>query len=210
PFNNKPQTSNPKPALYLPSVMAEATVARKKIFNFSLLKRVFRYASPYKKKFYLSLILTILLAVLAPVRPMLIQLTINLFISAKDIDWVVWITIIQIVLLLVESGFRFYFSFLTAWLGQSVVNDLRKQVYKKILGLNLSQFDKTPIGTLTTRSINDIESINDIFADGLIPIIADLLSIISILLVMFVTDWKLTLICLTPFPFLIAATYFFK
>ncbi len=190
--------------------MAEATVARKKIFNFSLLKRVFRYASPYKKKFYLSLILAILLAVLAPVRPMLIQLTINLFISAKDIDWVVWITIIQIVLLLVESGFRFYFSFLTAWLGQNVINDLRKQVYKKILGLNLSQFDKTPIGTLTTRSINDIESINDIFADGLIPIIADLLSIISILLVMFITDWKLTLICLAPFPFLIAATYLFK
>jgi len=190
--------------------MAEATVARKKIFNFSLLKRVFRYASPYKKKFYLSLILAILLAVLAPIRPMLIQLTINLFIAAKDIDWVVWITIIQIVLLLVESGFRFYFSFLTAWLGQNVVNDLRKQVYKKILGLNLSQFDKTPIGTLTTRSINDIESINDIFADGLIPIIADLLSIISILLVMFITDWKLTLICLAPFPFLIAATYFFK
>jgi len=190
--------------------MAEVTVARKKIFNFSLLKRVFRYASPYKKKFYLSLILAILLAVLAPVRPMLIQLTINLFIAAKDIDWVVWITIIQIVLLLVESGFRFYFSFLTAWLGQNVINDLRKQVYKKILGLNLSQFDKTPIGTLTTRSINDIESINEIFADGLIPIIADLLSIISILLVMFITDWKLTLICLAPFPFLIAATYLFK
>jgi len=190
--------------------MAEATVARKKIFNFSLLKRVFRYASPYKKKFYLSLVLAILLAVLAPVRPMLIQLTINLFIAAKNIDWVVWITIIQIVLLLVESGFRFYFSFLTAWLGQSVVNDLRKQVYKKILGLNLSQFDRTPIGTLTTRSINDIESINDIFADGLIPIIADLLSIISILLVMFITDWKLTFICLAPFPFLIAATYLFK
>ena len=190
--------------------MAEVTVARKKIFNFSLLKRVFRYASPYKRKFYLSLILAILLAVLAPVRPMLIQLTINLFIAAKDIDWVVWITIIQIVLLLVESGFRFYFSFLTAWLGQNVINDLRKQVYKKILGLNLSQFDKTPIGTLTTRSINDIESINEIFADGLIPIIADLLSIISILLVMFITDWKLTLICLAPFPFLIAATYLFK
>jgi len=190
--------------------MAEVTVARKKIFNFSLLKRVFRYASPYKKKFYLSLVLAILLAVLAPVRPMLIQLTINLFIAAKDIDWVVWITVIQIVLLLVESGFRFYFSFLTAWLGQNVINDLRKQVYKKILGLNLSQFDRTPIGTLTTRSINDIESINDIFADGLIPIIADLLSIISILLVMFITDWKLTLICLAPFPFLIAATYLFK
>ncbi|MFM9909591.1 MAG: ABC transporter ATP-binding protein [Chitinophagaceae bacterium] len=183
---------------------------RKKIFDFSLLKRVFRYAAPYKKRFYLSLLLAILLAVLAPVRPYLIQQTINNFIAAKNIQWVIWITLIQIALLLLESGFRFYFSFITAWLGQSVVNDLRKKVYAKILGLNLSQFDKTPIGTLTTRTINDIESINDIFSDGLIPIIADLLSIISILFVMFITDWKLTLICLTPFPILIVATYFFK
>lgn len=189
--------------------MSEPTV-RKKIFDFSLLKRVFRYAAPYKKRFYLSLLLAILLAVLAPVRPFLIQQTINKFIASGSINWVIWITVIQIGLLLIESGFRFYFSFITAWLGQNVVNDLRQKVYSKILGLNLSQFDKTPIGTLTTRSINDIESINDIFSDGLIPIIADLLSIISILIVMFVTDWKLTFICLAPFPFLIVATYFFK
>ena len=78
----------------------------------------------------------------------------------------IWITVIQIGLLIIESAFRFYFSFLTAWLGQTVVKDLRVKVYEKILGLNLSQFDKTPIGTLTTRTINDIESINDIFAKG--------------------------------------------
>ena len=91
------------------------------------------------------------------------------------IDWIIWITVIQIVLLLLETGLRFYFSYITAWLGQTVVKDLRVKVYNKILGLKLSQFDKTPIGTLTTRTINDIEAINDIFADGLIPIIADLL-----------------------------------
>ena len=78
--------------------------------------------------------------------------------------------------------------------------DLRMRVYKKVLNLNLSQFDKTPIGTLTTRTINDIESINDIFSEGLIPIIADLLSIIAILIAMFYTNWQLTLICLIPFP----------
>jgi ATP-binding cassette subfamily B protein len=83
-------------------------------------------------------------------------------------------------------------------------------VYQKILSLNLSQFDKTPIGTLTTRTINDIESINDIFAEGLIPIIADLLSIVCILFFMFYIDWQLTLICLAPFPILIIATWIFK
>lgn len=193
----------------------------KKIFNVGLLRRVFQYASPYKKKFYISLALAILLAVVSPVRPWLIQLTINDWVKdgaaatammekIRIIDIIIWVTVIQIVLLLIETGFRFYFTFLTASLGQNVVKDLRVQVYKKILGLNLSQFDKTPIGTLTTRSINDIEAINDIFSDGLIPIIADLLSIISILIFMFVVDWRLTLISLAPFPILIVATYFFK
>jgi ATP-binding cassette, subfamily B, multidrug efflux pump len=111
---------------------------------------------------------------------------------------------------LLESALRFYFSFLTAWLGQTVVKDLRVLVYQKVLGLNLSQFDKTPIGTLTTRTINDIEAINDIFAEGLLPIIADLLSIVCILFYMFFVDWRLTLICLAPFPILIIATWFFK
>ena len=109
-----------------------------------------------------------------------------------------------------ETSLRFYFAYITSWLGQSVVKDLRISVYKKILGLNLRQFDNTPIGTLTTRTINDIESVNDIFSDGLIPIVADLLSIISILLFMFWTDWRLSLIALAPFPVLIFATYFFK
>jgi ATP-binding cassette subfamily B multidrug efflux pump len=182
----------------------------KKIFDFSLLRRVFRYAAPYSKKFYLSLGLAILLALISPVRPLLIQITINNFVRLGKIDWIVWITLIQIALLFVETAFRFYFTFLTAWLGQTVVKDLRVAVYKKVLGLNLAQYDKTPIGTLTTRTINDIEAINDIFAEGLIPIIADLLSIIAILGFMFYADWRLTLISLAAFPILIVATYFFK
>ena len=175
-------------------------MAGKKLFDFRLLRRVFQHAKPYKTKFYISLVLAIILAVLSPVRPYLIQLTINNFIRLNKIDWIIWITVIQIGLLFLETGFRFYFSFLTAWLGQTVVKDLRVAVYEKILGLNLSQFDKTPIGTLTTRTINDIEAINDIFSDGLIPIIADLLSIVAILGYMFYVDWRLTLICLAPFP----------
>lgn len=197
--------------------MASKTTG-KKIFEFGLLRRVFRYASPYKRRFYISVILAIVLAVISPVRPWLIQLTVNDYVKegqlvpdqVRLIDVVVTITIIQIGLLLVETVLRFYFSFLTAWLGQTVVRDLRVFVYRKILRLNLSQFDKTPIGTLTTRTINDIEAINDIFAEGLIPIIADLLSIVAVLVYMFFTDWRLTLISLAPFPFLIVATYFFK
>ncbi|MDX2047081.1 MAG: ABC transporter ATP-binding protein [Chitinophagaceae bacterium] len=182
----------------------------KKIFDFSLLRRVFQYASPYKRKFYISVALAIILAVISPVRPMLIQYTINDAIQNGLVQLLVTVTIIQVILLIAETALRFYFTFLTAWLGQTVVKDLRVKVYKKVLSLNLSQFDKTPIGTLTTRTINDIEAINDIFSEGLIPIIADFLSIIAVLIAMFWMNWQLTLICLIPFPFLIIATYYFK
>ncbi len=198
--------------------MAVKLKSKRKIFNFSLLRRVFHFAAPYKNKFYASLVLAIVLAVIAPVRPFLIQLTINDGIKGDTSShfingpggFIIEITIIQILLLLLETGLRFLFTFLTASLGQSVVKDMRVSTYNKILHLNLSQYDKTPIGTLTTRTINDIESINDIFSDGLIPIIADLLSIFSVLSYMFYIDWQLTLVCLAPFPILIVATYFFK
>ena len=198
--------------------MSDQPGLKRRIFNFSLLRRVFKFAAPYKNKFYASLLLSVVLAAMAPLRPFLIQHTINDGINAKTMGhflqtpggFIIEITIIQIVLLLLETACRFFFTFLTASLGQSVVKDLRVSTYDKILHLNLSQFDNTPIGTLTTRTVNDIESINDIFSDGLIPIIADLLTIISILTYMFFVDWRLTLVCLAPFPFLIVSTYFFK
>lgn len=181
-----------------------------KIFDFGLLKRVFSYAAPYKKQFILSIILAIVLAVVAPVRPWLIQVTVDKYIRNNLANLVILITVIQIGLLLAETALRFSFSFLTAWLGQTVVKDLRITVFKKVIHLNLSQFDKTPIGTLTTRTINDIEAVNDIFAEGLISIIADLLSIVAILGVMFFTDWKLTLVCMTVLPVLLLVTWWFK
>ncbi|HNR15776.1 MAG TPA: ABC transporter ATP-binding protein [Chitinophagaceae bacterium] len=183
---------------------------KKAFFDFALLRRVFGYASPYKKKFYLSVVLAILLAIITPVRPMLIQFTVNEYITNEMARMLINITLIQIGLILVETIMRFFFSFTTAELGQSVVKDMRVATYKKIMNLNLSQFDRTPIGTLTTRTINDIESINDIFSDGLVPIIADLLSILCVLVFMFWTDWQLTLIALIPFPIMIIGTYYFK
>ena len=97
------------------------------------------------------------------VRDRMIQ-TAHLYYHSANRDFAVW-----------KPLLRFYFSFITAWLGQTVVKDLRVAVYKRVLSLNLSQYDKTPIGTLTTRTINDIEAINDIFSEGLIPIVSDLL-----------------------------------
>ena len=198
--------------------MARGT--NKKFFDFDLLKRVMRFAAPYKRRFYWSIALAIILAVFTPIRPILIQLTVDKYIAGDQnktffnglsiTEMLILITIIQVAFLFVETGLRFYFSYITAWLGQNVVKDLRVKVYKKVLSLNLSQFDKTPIGTLTTRTVDDIERINDVFADGFIPIVADLLSIICVLSYMFWADPKLTLIALVPFPILLLATYYFK
>jgi ATP-binding cassette subfamily B multidrug efflux pump len=184
--------------------------AAKKVFDTSLLRRIFSFAVPYRRSFYMSMFLTVLLAVISPMRPYLIQLTVDKYISGQLMQMLITITIIQVLLLLLETVMRFYFSYLTNWLGQSVIKDLRVTVYKKIVHLNLGFFDKTAIGTLTTRTINDIEAINDVFSEGLISIIADMLMIIAILVVMFVEDWRLTLVSLSPFPVLIVATYIFK
>ncbi|MFZ9743174.1 MAG: ABC transporter ATP-binding protein [Chitinophagaceae bacterium] len=187
----------------------------KKIFNIQLLRRVFQYASPYKIRFYLSVALALILAGFSPVRPLLINYTLKK-VNIEDgnvpvlMDFLLTITIIQIVFLFIETATKFIFTYTTSWLGHKVVKDIRGKVFEKILHLNLRQYDKTPIGTLTTRTINDIEAINDIFAEGFIPIIADFLSVIAILSAMLYTDWRLTLICLIPFPLLIVATYFFK
>ena len=219
---------NRKLAILLHLQYFMSDINKKKVFDVSLLTRVFRFVKPYRRLFYISLVLAIVMAVFSPVRPYLIQLTIDKA-SGKDIytpgwlkivllntdlnnitQFILAITIFQILFLIVESAARFCFTFITSWLGQNVVKDLRIQVYQKVLSLNLSQFDKTPIGTLTTRTINDIESINDIFSDGLIPIISDLLTIVFTLGTMVWIDWRLTLISLIPFPFLILATYYFK
>lgn len=156
------------------------------------------------------MVMTVLLALISPVRPYLIQLTVDKYIANSWIQALINISLIQVGMLLVETAMRFLFTYLTNWLGQSVVKDLRLAVYKKVSHLNLAFFDKTPIGTLTTRTINDIEAINDIFSEGLISIIADVLMIVAILAMMFFQDWRLTLVSLSPFPVLILATYFFK
>ncbi|MFY7994924.1 MAG: ABC transporter ATP-binding protein [Sediminibacterium sp.] len=196
--------------------------------RWALWKKVYAFVVPYRSTWYTAWVLAVFMALAAPVRPYLIQVTLqaamgngirlpgwlsNLLPAAyakEVVGFVVMVTVFQLLFILIETAVRFLFSFTTARLGQWVVNDLRQAVYQKVVRWELRQFDKTPIGTLTTRTINDIESINDVFSDGLIPIIADLLTILITLLTMFSINWKLTLISLVPFPIMLVATYYFK
>lgn len=205
-----------------------SSTSPKPALKITILKRVFSFVKPYRFIFWANVVLSIILAFSTPVRPYLIQSTVNIAIGkmvtlpiwlqwflpagamGSVIKLVIAITLFQVGFIIIETVLRFFFTFGMAWLGQQVIRDLRNKVYDKIMHWEMRQFDKTPIGTLTTRTINDIESINDIFSDGLIPILADLLTIIVTLTTMFVINWQLTLICLIPFPIMIVATYYFK
>jgi ATP-binding cassette subfamily B protein len=187
-----------------------STTPAKKTFDLNLLRRIFSFTAPYRATLYLCAMLAIVLAVVSPLRPWLIKLSVDKYINNNLLQGLIYISAVQLGLLVIESLIRFWFTYRSNWLGQTVVNDLRNTVFRKILFQNTSYYDRTPIGALTTRTINDIESINDIFSEGIISIVADVLTIVSIITVMLITDWRLTLVCLATFPLLILATWWFK
>lgn len=185
------------------------TIEKKK-FDFKLLRRIFSFTAPYKGTLFLAMALAIVLALVSLVRPYIIQVAVDRYIAHNQLQMLMWMGVVYFGVLVVESLLRFWFTYRTNWLGQTVVNDLRNTVFKKILFQNIGYYDRTPIGTLTTRTINDIESINDVFSEGIISIAADVLTIIAIIDMMLFTNWRVTLVCLVPFPLLILATWWFK
>lgn len=168
------------------------------------------YMRPYKGIFWASVILTVLLAAVAPALPMLIEYTLDKYILKSDSSGLTWMLIAMIILLLSQTIIRYYHTLTTNTLGQNVIRDIRIEVFNHITALRLKYFDNTPIGRLITRAISDLETISNIFSQGLIQIIGDLLQLFVILGVMFFTDWRLTLVILIPMPLMIWATYIFK
>lgn len=189
--------------------MSKKTVVGK-AFDMNILNRIYAFTKPYKQKFFLSVGLTLLLAVLSPIRPLLIQYTIDNYIIKLDGDGLVMMMLIMIGLLFFQTGVQYFHTYLTNWLGQIVIKDLRIRLFRHISNLRLKYFDHTPIGTLVTRTISDLETIADIFSEGLIVIIGDLLQLFVIIGVMFYKDWRLTLISLSTIPILMVATRIFQ
>lgn len=181
-----------------------------KAIDTKILRRIYQYLQPYRKVFYLSVMLTILLAIVAPVRPYLVQYTIDHYILKDDANGLFNMILLMLGILALQTVIQYYHTVLTNWLGQSAILDLRKLVFSHLLSLRLKYFDNTPIGTLVTRAVSDLETIADVFSEGLIVIIGDILQIVVIIGVMVYVDWKLTLISLATIPFLLIATYIFK
>ncbi|MCH2023620.1 MAG: ABC transporter ATP-binding protein/permease [Saprospiraceae bacterium] len=178
--------------------------------DWPLAKRILGLARPYRSVLLLSGFLAVVLAPVSILRPYLVQRAVDDCIISNNGDGLFFMISLLFGALIIQGVLYYVFSYSTSWLGQSVIRDLRVRVFNHINRLRLSYFDATPIGTSTTRTINDIETINTVFSQGFITIIADLLTLIVVLSVMFITSWKLTLICLITLPFLIIATYLFK
>ena len=181
-----------------------------KVLDISLLFRVIAFAKPYKKQFIIATISAIILSFLGPLRPMLINHAIDNFIIISDPENLFKITLLLIALLFTEGFIQFFYIYLSTWIGQNVILDLRRKIFKHIMSLKMKFFDKTPIGTLVTRAVSDIETIADIFSQGLLVIIAELLKLIIVLIFMFYTDWRLSLVTLLTIPVLLVATAWFK
>jgi len=180
------------------------------VLNIPLLKRVIVFAKPYKLQFSIAALSAIILSFLGPARPMLINYAIDNFILIEDSKNLFRITILLVSLLFVEGFIQFFYMYLSNWIGQHVILDLRKKIFKHILSLKMTYFDNTPIGTLVTRAVSDIETIADIFSQGLLVIIAEILKLVIVIAVMFYTDWRLTIIALMTIPVLLIATSWFK
>ncbi len=166
--------------------------------------------SPYKKVFYFTGSLAVVLAVLGPMRPMLLQTMVDDHVFKGDVSGMTMMVCAIFGLLILEVVLRYFFLYHADWLGQATIRDLRVKVFNHVNHLNLRYFDRTPIGQSTTRTISDIEAINTVFSEGSITILADVLTLVAVISYMFFTSWKLTLVVLSVFPLLIWGSYQFK
>lgn len=181
-----------------------------KAFDFKLFNRVMRLTRPYRKVFWWALFLTILVAGLGVVRPLLIGQTIDFYVVEPDPEGLLYFILLIVGLLVLEAIVQFFQTYYSNWLGQSVTIDLRSDLFSHLTKFRLKFFDRTAIGTLVTRVISDIETIAQIFASGLLQIMGDLLRLIVVIVAMFVVNWQLALYSMAPIPVLMVATYIFK
>jgi ATP-binding cassette subfamily B multidrug efflux pump len=179
-------------------------------FDFLMIKRLFRFIRPYKGQFYLVVLLTILSAVLGPVKPWVIKKTIDEYIATSDKVGLLNMTVFLLLLLVVHGLVQYFHTFLSGLLGQNVIKDVRINLYQHVSKFRLKFFDKTPIGRLVTRNVSDVGQLSEVFSEGVANIVSDCLQILVIIGFMLYTDWKLTLISLSILPLLLICTYIFK
>ena len=180
------------------------------VFDISILRRMRRFLLPYRWQFFGIIMLTLLLSVLVPLRPYLIQYILDVSLAEGDIKGVADMTIILLIMLILHVCVQYFYLFYAGSLGQKVVCDIRIRLYTHVQRFGLRFFDQTPIGRLVTRCVSDIETLLNVFSEGLASILGDLLQLVGLLILMLILDWKLTLLSLVTLPLLLFSTYIFK
>lgn len=190
--------------------MEKEQISSGNIIDFKVLKRILQFVKPYRGRFYFLIVLTIVLGVLTPLRPMLIQYTLDKDVANGNYSGLFQIMLLLLGLLILQSGFQYIHTYISGRIGQYVIRDIRIKLYKHLIGFRLKFFDRTPIGRLVTRTISDVEALADVFSEGLAALAGDLLQIVFILIFMFYTDWRLALVSLSTIPLMLLSTYIFK
>lgn len=181
-----------------------------KIFDLILYKKLLRFVKPYNTTFYGVMISAIVISLLSTLTPYLLKIVVDDYILLKNFQGMQMILAAMLGVLFLEVSFMFLFAYYANWLGQKVIKDMRVEVFEKIIKFKMSFFDKNAVGRLVTRTVNDIETIASIFSQGLFMIIADVLKMFTVLIVMLIISWELTLVVISIFPILIYATRVFQ
>ena len=190
--------------------MEKEQVSSGSIIDFKVLRKILQFIKPYRRKFYFVIVLTFFLGFLSPYRVYLTQIILDKYVAVGNYQMMLYFIIILIGLLIFQSVIQYVHTYISGRIGQYVIRDIRIKLYEHIIGLRLKFFDKTPIGRLVTRTISDVETLADVFSEGLAAMMGDLLQIVFILFFMFWTDWRLSLVSLSTIPLMFIATYVFK
>jgi ATP-binding cassette subfamily B protein len=190
--------------------MEKEKVSSGNIIDWKVLGRILQFVKPYKGRFYFVVFLTVFLGFLTPVRAKLIQYTLDEHVAFGKYSSMVNVIIILLVLMVIQSIAQYSHTYISGRIGQYVIRDIRIKLYEHIVNLRLRFFDKTPIGRLVTRTISDVETLADVFSEGLAAMAGDLLQIVFILGFMFYEDWRLALVSLSTIPLMLLSTYVFK
>lgn len=177
--------------------------------NYTVFKRLLAYAKDYKGLFAFSVMCTLILAFLGPIRPKVIGVMVSDFLGEAEGSSLIFWTVIVVVILIFEGLFQFLSNYFSNLFAQSIIRDLRKKLMQHILTFRMKYFDRTPIGALVTRVVSDLEAITEVFSSGLMNIAGDSISLIVVIILMFIEDWTLAFLTLFPIPILIIATRIF-
>ncbi len=190
--------------------MEKEKVSSGNIIDLKVLRRIMQFVKPYRVQFFSVIFLTFGMGLLGPTNVILIQKTLDNYVAAGNYQGMLNMVMIMLAILTTQSVFQYAHTYLSGKIGQYVIRDIRVKLYEHLVGLRLKFFDKTPIGRLVTRTISDVESLADVFSEGLAAMAGDFLQITFILVFMFYTDWRLALVSLSTIPFMLLSTYVFK